>query len=64
MLSIIIEKAVETKHMYNILNYIVNINDTFCIKILFSEMKFAQMVLGLYWKYFRHDNNKFLALYI
>lgn len=48
MLSIIIEKAVETKHMYNILNYIVNINDTFCIKILFSEMKFAQMVLGLY----------------
>lgn len=48
MLSIITEKGVETKHVYNNFNYIVIINETFCIKIFFSEIKFAQMILGLY----------------
>lgn len=35
------------------------------MKILLSEViKFGQMILGLYFKDFSYDNNKFLALYI
>lgn len=53
------------KCIYNNLDYIITLNETFCMKIFLSKViKFGQMIPGLYCKDFSYDNNKFLALYI